>query len=125
MRLAIAMASLLLALGPARAENFYVEYAVLVDLAHNFCRGYYYSDADVAKTVGDRNTALGVKFLGEEAFDTEYPLVRKARLYDARHMDTKRWCEKTRSEITAHGDGAMFPPPPPKPPKPVKGEPAT
>lgn len=116
-RTAAAVLVLIAATGAAPAANFFLEYAVLIDLAHNFCRGYFPSDADAAKAIGDRNAALGIQSMGQLAFETEYPIVRKARLYDARHMDTQAWCEKTRREIVAHGDGALFPPVPPKAPK--------
>jgi hypothetical protein len=93
---------------PAAAANFYVEYVALVDLAHNFCRGYFPSDPAATQAVLDRNMALGFQFMGRAAFEAALPAVRTARLADARHMDTEAWCQKTRREITAHGDGAMF-----------------
>ncbi len=108
-RTAAAILVLIAVTGAARAANFYLEYAVLVDLAHNFCRGYFPSDADAATAIGDRNAALGMQSMGRAAFEAEYPIVRKARLYDARHMDTEAWCQKTRREIIAHGDGILFP----------------
>jgi hypothetical protein len=112
-RAGVAAVSLVALMGTGHAANFYVEYAVLVDLAHNFCRGYFPSDPVATQSILDRNKALGFQFMGQAAFEAELPLVRSARLVDSNHMDTQAWCEKTRREIVAHGDGAMFPAIPP------------
>ena len=107
-RAALACVILVALNGTVYAANFYVEYAVLIELARDFCSRYFPSDASLAQAILDKNTALGVGFMGAPAFEAELVSVRTALLADAKSLQ-KKWCAKTKFEIAAHGDGAMFP----------------